>query len=168
MTQLPSAFNSNEHDNMNDFTAVPADDYFIQVKESEMKNCGETAKDPKGKFLKLTFIILGGKYKGRLLWTQLNLINKNPEAVAIAQKELATICKAVGLVSITDSQELHGKPMKAKVAIIPAKANWPEKNEIKFYSKAEGEVKAAPVESEKPDPNAGKGDEKKKAPKPWE
>lgn len=156
MAELPSAFNLSKHEDMNDFSTIPATEYMAQVSKSEMCNCKETAKDPNGKYLKLTFKIITGKYKDRLLWTQLNLVNKNPQAVEIASKELATICKAVGLVSITDSQELHGKPMKIKVGIKEATANYPEKNEIKYYSKAEGGVSetAAPAETENPDPNA--------------
>lgn len=165
MAKLPSAFNSKEHEDMNDFSAIPADEYIAQVTKSEMVKCKSTAKDPDGSYLKLTFSILSGKYKGRNLWVQLNLINKNVQAVEIANKELGTICKAVNLVSITDSQELHGKPMRIKVGIKPASANFPEGNKISYYSKAEG---SAPVqETENPDPNAEKVSEAP-AKKPWE
>ena len=167
--QLPSAFNSNEHEDMNDFSIIPAAEYIAQVMKSEMCDCKSTAKAPNGKYLKLTFKIIAGKFKDRLLWTQLNLVNKNQQAVEIANKELATICKAVGLVSISDSQELHGKPMKIKVSVKPAVANYPEKNEIKYYSKSDGTAPAAP-ESETAAPAAATTEGEAEAPKkkPWE
>jgi len=150
MTLLPRQFNSNEHENMNDFSPIPEGDYIAHIHKSSMENCKETAKDPNGKYLKLEWKIIAGKYKGRLLWTQLNLVNKNPQAVEIAQKELATICRACGVPSIQDSQQLHGVPCKIKVALIPATAQYPEKNQIKYYDKADAHIPAEQLSQSQP------------------
>jgi hypothetical protein len=85
-----------------------------------------------GQMLKLEFVVLDGLHKGKRLWSQLNIVNANPKAVEIAQKELATICRALSLVCINDSIELHDKPMTISVAI-QKDAKYGERNVIKNY-----------------------------------
>jgi len=128
MAMLPSAFNqSDNHGEMNSFEALPAGDYNIQVIESELKltkkgqefmeqrGCTEQEAIAHASQLILTYEILDGQFKGRKLFNRLNLFNPSERSVEIAQKELNTICKAVGLSSVSDSNELHMKPMCAKV-----------------------------------------------------
>jgi hypothetical protein len=68
-------------------------------------------KDGTGSYLQLTFEILDGPHKGRLLWARLNLDNPNATAVAIAKAELSAICRAVGVLAPKDSVELHDLPL---------------------------------------------------------
>ena len=89
-----------------------------------------------------------------------NLDNPNPKAVEIANKELATICRAVGLVSVEDSDELHGLPMECKAAI-ESGGDYPDKNVIKNYSAAEGYSKP-PAKNNSG--NDGEAPKKKKGP----
>lgn len=148
MAQLPSAFRTDDHGEMNDFSAVPSGDYIAKVVKSEMKDASAKAKDPNGKYLSLHFEIMSpAKFKGKKLFSNLNLINKNPQAVEIANNELATICRAVGKATIADSAELHGIPLKLKVAQVNDNrgADFPLKNDIKMYSPADsGGVSESP------------------------
>lgn len=131
MTQLNTAFDSGQHDDMNSsFDPIPAGEYLAIVKESDL--CTTVKKT--GKYIKLKFEIIKGEFKGRFVWTNLNIINPNPIAVDIAQKELATICRAVGKRVIKDTQELHGVPFKLKIKIKPAKADYPAGNESIGYA----------------------------------
>ena len=135
MAKLPSAFNSNEHEKMDDYTAIDAGNYPAMIHRSEMKDT-KAKKEGRariGSYLELRFRILSGKFKNRVVFARLNLVNENPVAVELANKELATICEAAGKVVIEDSQELHGIPMTISVTKTPATANSPERNEIKGY-----------------------------------
>ena len=76
-----------------------------------------------------------------MVFTNLNLVNPNQQAVEIAQRELASLCEACGLDEIEDSTELHGIPHYIKLAIKAADAQWPAKNIIKGY-KAEDDAPA--------------------------
>ncbi len=144
MPKLPGAFNAKEHEQLGDYSAIPAGVYIAQINQSELKN----TKDGTGKRLVLSFVILEGEYAKRIVFQGLNLVNKSAQAVEIAQKELATLCKACGKVAIEDSDELHGIPIKIKVAVRPANANYAESNEIKmYYALEDGEV-ATPVSDE--------------------
>lgn len=126
MAQLGTAFDSSQHDDMNSgFTPFPAGDYPSKVVETGVHN---TAKK-NGKYIKIKFEILQGEFKGRFVWTNLNIVNPSTVAVEIAQKELATLCRAVGKAVIQDTQELHGIPFLMKVKIKPAKGDYPAGNE---------------------------------------
>lgn len=146
MAVLGKAFDSGQHSDMNDgFDPIPAGEYLTQVVESDVL----ATKTNDGKYIKLKFKILQGEFKGRFIWTNLNIINKNPVTVEIAQKELATLCRAIGKAVIQDTQQLHGIPFKMKVKIKPAKGDFPAGNEPINYFPAGlvGQTKSAPEET---------------------
>lgn len=106
MAKLPSSFNSDDHDELGDFSALPKGDYFVEITESDyVQNSKKT-----GHILKLVREITSGDFKGRKYYSNLNLDNPNPKAVEIANKEFTSTCKACGKVVVDDSEELHGIP----------------------------------------------------------
>lgn len=139
MVQLGTQFDSSVHDDMNTFDPIPKGDYIAQIVESDLL---DTSKG-NGKYIKLKFEIIEGEYKGRFIWTNINIINPNPVAVEFAQKELATICRACNKVVIADTQEIHGIPMKIKVKVVPAKGDYPPGNAIVTYQTLESELNDA-------------------------
>lgn len=130
-----NGFNAADVDPSVGFEPVPAGKYLAIITDSEMK----PTKSGAGSYLQLTFQIIEGPYKGRLLWARLNLDNPNALAVKIARAELSAICRAVGVMSPTDSVELHNLPLVIKVACkkrddVPAGGDEIT-NEIKGYEK---------------------------------
>ncbi len=99
-----------------DFSALPSGDYTALITSSEFR----ATKSGDGQYLVLAFQIIDGPKKGRMLWHNLNLINSNPKAVEIAQRELSAICRATGAMQIDNSEALHNLPHKITVAYIPA------------------------------------------------
>lgn len=122
-------FNTEGIDNLDDFSPIPKGDYTAVIVNSEIK----TAKSGKGQFLALEFEIVEGEYSNRKIFSNLNIKNANEKAQTIAQRELATICRAVGRNTIQNSSEIHMKPMLIKVAIVERKDTKELKNEIKNY-----------------------------------
>jgi hypothetical protein len=119
-------------------------DYPVLIEASEWK---ETKKRD-GAYLELTLQVTDGEYKGRKLWDRLNLSNPNTAAVDIAQQTLSAICHAVGVLKVSDSAQLHDKPMVAKVKVKQGE-NGPM-NEIKGYK----QLKAGVVGTVAPAPAA--------------
>ena len=146
MAKLGATFDSGQHEDMNTgFDPMPADEYIAQVIESEVL----TTVKKTGKYIKLKFAILKGEFKGRFVWTNLNIVNPNPVTVEIAQKELATLCRACGKAVIKDTQELHGIPILMKIKIKPAKDDYPAGNEPIGYKPATvGATAQNPTETE--------------------
>lgn len=97
------------------FGPLPAGWYNVTIDESEMKptNAGD------GAYLKLRFSILDGKYANQKFFHNLNLQNKNAQTVEIAHGQLSAICRAVGVLRVGQSQELHGIPLKVRARIRP-------------------------------------------------
>lgn len=126
---------------------IPAGDYKVIITESEMANTSTG-----GQMLKLTMQVIDGEHQGRMLWDRLNLVNNNPKAVEIAQRQLSAICHSVGKYQISDSSEIHNMPLIASVKIRPASADgqYGPQNEVKGYKSATGQQQAAPASAPAP------------------
>ena len=126
-------FNAGEVDPAVDFEPIPAGKYLAVITASEMK----PTKSGKGSYLELSFQVIDGEFKGRLLWARLNLDNTNPLTVQIARAELSAICRAVGVLQPKDSVELHNLPLQVTVKCKKRQDNGEITNEIKAYGKKE-------------------------------
>ena len=128
--------------------AIPAGTYPVMIVNSEMK----PTKDGQGQYLELHLKIVDGPYINRMVFDRLNLVNRNATAVEIAQRTLSAICHAVGVLQVQDSQQLHNRPMLAKVAYVPANDRYGEKNEVKGYKAMQGgqqgQAPAAPAQGQ--------------------
>jgi hypothetical protein len=125
-----NGFDANQVEPTGDFDPVPAGKYLAVITESEMK----PTKSGSGNYLQLTFEIIDGPHKGRLLWARLNLDNPNATAVAIARAELSAICRAVGVLAPKDSVELHDLPLVIHVKCKKRDDTGELTNEVKGYS----------------------------------
>ena len=128
-----SGFDANQIEPTSDFEALPAGKYVAMITESELK----PTKSGAGNYLQLTFEILEGPYKGRIIWSRLNLNNPNATTVQIAQRELSSICRAVGVMTPGDSVELHNLPLEIIVKCKKRDDNGDVTNEIKGYARKE-------------------------------
>ena len=126
-------FNANNVDPSVEFEPIPAGKYLAMITDSEMK----PTKSGSGSYLQLTFQILEGEYKGRFVWARLNLDNPNATAVQIAQAELSAICRAVGVMTPSDSVQLHNLPLVISVKCKKRGDTDEVANEIKGYAKRE-------------------------------
>ena len=134
-----TGFDANQVEPSADFEPIPAGKYEAVITESEMK----PTKAGTGSYLQLTFQIVEGDHKNRLLWARLNLDNPNATAVQIAQSELSAICRAVGVMTPSDSVDLHDLPLVISVKCKKRVDTGELTNEIKGYSKKEQPVAAA-------------------------
>jgi len=126
-----NGFNANDVEPAVGFDPIPAGKYLAIITESEMK----PTKSGTGQYLQLTFQIIEGAFKGRLLWARLNLVNHSDMAVKIARSELSAICRAVGVMAPKDSVELHNLPLVVSVACKKRDDTGEITNEIKGYAK---------------------------------
>jgi hypothetical protein len=148
-----------------EFAPIPAGEYPMRVVASEMKQ----TNDGQGQYLKLEMEITDGPSAGRKHWENLNLVNRNQQAVDIAQRSLAQLCLAVGKASITDSDELHMLPFIGKLKVTPARGEYGPGNQIAAYKSAGGNGAAPAATASQKGPwgsdTQANGAAKKK---PWE
>ena len=146
-----NGFNATEVEPTTSFEPLPAGKYLAAITESEMK----PTKSGSGSYLQLTFTILEGEYKNRVLWARLNLNNPNATAVKIARSELSAICHAVGVMQPRDSVDLHNLPLVITVKLKKRDDTGELTNEIKGYARkdaagANGQQPQAPVADSTP------------------
>ena len=126
-------FNAQDVDPATTFEPIPAGKYIAAIIASEMK----PTKSGAGNYLELTFQVLEGEYKGRILWARLNLDNPNPTTIKIARAELSAVCRAVGVMTPRDSQDLHNLPLQISVRLKRRDDTGEMTNEVKGYAKKE-------------------------------
>lgn len=118
----------------NSYELLPAGWYTAQVIESDIV----PLKSGQGQAIKLTFEVLSEGYRNRKVWARLNVRHTNPKAETIAQQQLSELCGAIGVVRMTDTTELHNKPVQIKVKIRKDDTGqYEDQNEIAGY-KAQG------------------------------
>lgn len=119
---------------------IPPDWYPMQVVESDIK----ATKDNTGKFLALSLEVLQGPFQGRKVFTNLNIENQNVKAMEIAYRSLSTICHAIGVIQMTDTSQLHGRPLMVKVGIESQEGREP-RNKVTGYKAMEAQQVTPPV-----------------------
>lgn len=134
-------FNANDVEPAGDFSPLPGGKYNVVISASEMK----PTKAGDGEYLKLEMTVIDGECKGRKVWSRLNLHNKNQTAKKIAEGELSSICRAVGVMTPKDSTELHDLPLVVTVIQKKREDTGDMTNEVKGYAKREtGQAATAP------------------------
>ncbi|MGI9305432.1 MAG: DUF669 domain-containing protein [Gammaproteobacteria bacterium] len=114
---------------------VPAGWYSVQIVDSQV-----AFNDQKqNKRITLTYQILDGTYKDRKIMDGLNIENPNQQTVEIARKHLSTLCRAVGLAGVSDTYELHGRPLQIRVNVREAQGEFGPQNEVKEYRLIDGD-----------------------------
>ena len=151
-------FNAEEIEPSSSFDPIPAGWYKAIISASEIK----PTRDGYGEYLSLTLQVIEGQYANRLVFARLNLKNANDKAVDIARKDLAAICRAVGVMSPQASEELHDIPLMIKVKVRPASGEYEASNDIGGYKAVEGTDFTPPQQQQKaPTPSTP-------AKKPWQ
>lgn len=119
---------------VDDRQMIEPGNYVAQIIESSL---AQTKSG--GTMLKLTWEIVDGPMAKRRVWENLNIVNANADAQAIAERSLKRICVAVGHAGLlNDSEQLHFKPCEITIAIQPAKGEYGEQNIVKNYKPVGG------------------------------
>ena len=128
MARFDTTFDASGVEPLTGYELLPAGDYLAQIVESEMR----PTRNGNGEYLWIGMDILEGQYQGRKAYDQLNLINPNPTTVEMAQRTLSAICHATGQLHVSDSEDLHFKPMTIRVSIRKPKDGGQERNQIRY------------------------------------
>lgn len=112
------------------FSPIPAANYNVKVTEAIMR----PLKSGKGRALALTIEVLDGQFSRRKLWSNLNVEHESVETRGYAQKDLASLMRAINVPNV-DEHTLHmlcNKPLRVRVTI-KKDDTYGEKNEIKGF-----------------------------------
>ena len=147
MASFGQTFDASAIEPSTGYEVLPPGKYLAQIVASEMR----VTKDGHGQYLYLEVDILEGQYAGRKLFDRLNVVNANPDTVQIAQRTLSSICRAVGKMQVSNSEQLHLIPLIADVRVRPPKGMYGESNSIRYLPRnavpATAPTAAAPTAS---------------------
>ena len=129
---------------------LPPGRYAAQIVNSEMR----VTKAGNGQYLWLEMDVIEGPHQGRKIWDQLNLVNPSQQTVEIAQRTLSAICHAVGQLQVSDSEQLHFRPLQVTLAVEPDSRDklrpveeQRKQNRVKGYAALGGAAPARPAAS---------------------
>jgi hypothetical protein len=134
MARLGNTFNATEHDTeqRGDYEELPNGVYDLEIEASDVVPTSTGS----GTILKTTIVVIAPEeLKGRKIFNNYNLENANAQAQEIGQKQFASLCRAIGVDSVDDSEELHFRAFRAKIGLgKPSKdGKYPARAEIKRY-----------------------------------
>lgn len=125
------------------YKALPAGWYTATITESDLKE----TKAGTGSYIKLRYDITGPTHEGRVVWGNLNIRNANPKAEAIGQQQLGDLMRAIGLASLSDTDQLVGAPVQIKLKVTRDEEYGDEdgnRNEIGGWKAVSGSAAPAP------------------------
>ena len=140
---------------------LPPGRYAAQIVNSEMR----ATRAGTGQYLWLEMDVIEGPHQGRKIWDQINLVNQSQQTVEIAQRTLSAICHAVGQLQVSDSEQLHFRPVQVTLTVEPDSRDkhlppheQRKQNKVKGYaplgSAAPARPAAGPARPASPSPTA--------------
>jgi hypothetical protein len=129
-------------DDNRSYDVLPEGKYDVIVLEAKEKT---TKKGDRA--IEITFQVLEGQYKERLLWETLNLWNSSDQARTIARDRLASICKACNAPAATSTDVLLGRRMQVSVGRRMNDFRGKEENHIKAFTAKPLHQHATPAQS---------------------
>lgn len=152
MAKLGSRFDATQHDTEQrpDYEELPNGIYKMEITEADVA----PTKSGNGTILKTTNkVIEPSEYEGRLLFNNYNLENANATAQEIGQRQFASLCRAIGVDGVEDTDELLFQAFSVKVALgKPSKdGQYPARAEIKtYYFPDQGNVPVPAIDANQP------------------
>lgn len=137
---------------------LPAGEYTFEISSAEVK----PTKSGKGTMLSLMLSVIDpSEHAKRKVFENLCIVHPNAQTQEIALAQLSSLCRALGIVRLQDSDELIGRIVRARIKVRPPANGYDEANAVVAYEAAHGAVPPA-AKSAAPAPAA-----KTSAP-PWQ
>ncbi len=114
------------------FELLPKGEYLLTVDTAAEKN----TKANTGKFVAVSFEVIGGTFTGRKLFSNFNIVNPSEKAQNIGRAQFAAFCTALGvpkLKSVDDLAALSGRTLFASVDIEIRKDTKEKQNKITAF-----------------------------------
>lgn len=151
MAKLATTFNASDFDTeQRDYEELPNGIYALEIEASDVV----PTKAGTGTILKVTNTVLEpDAYAGRKLFATYNLENANPQAAEIGQRQFASLCRAIGITEVEDSEQLHFHRYVVKVKLgKPSKdGQYPARAEIgTYYFPDQGNVPEPAIDEQQP------------------
>lgn len=110
---------------------VPAGRYNVQIVSSDLL----PTKEGSGQYILFEMLVRDGPQQGRKVFDRLNIVNRSPQAVEMANRTLASICRATGRAGVGETSELHNIPFILDVGI-KTQGGFGETNTLRYFARS--------------------------------
>lgn len=124
------------------YDLLPAGWYNAKVHSAELKE----TKLKDGKFIAVRFDVTGPTQQGRVVFTNININNKNPAAEDIGRRQLGEIMRAGNLQKVQDTDQLVGIELQIKVGIQKSE-QYGDSNSVGGYKALDSALASMPAAS---------------------
>lgn len=146
MARLDIGFTADElPESRGDYEPLPEGWYSADIGDAEIR----VTKDGTGQYIRCRYNITGPTKAGRVVFGNLNIMNKSQKAEEIGRQQLGELMRCIGLGRIEDTDQLIGSSLQIKLSIRPAENGYAAQNEVRGFRVAEGAApaKASPAAS---------------------
>ena len=129
MAFLNETFDVNELPQGNgNYEPLPPGWYHANITGAELKS----TKAGNGQYIAVRYDITGPTHQGRVVFGNLNIKNASAKAEEIGRQQLGEIMRAIGLVKVTDTDQLIGGSLQIKLEIRTQEGYEPS-NDVKGF-----------------------------------
>jgi hypothetical protein len=122
------------------YELIPAGWYTAIITEAELKD----TKSGTGQYIKVRYDITGPSSQGRCVFSNINIKNPNAKAEEIGRIDLGNIMRALGLSSVSDTDQLINGHLTIKIDVRPASGDYGPQNEVKGWRSSTGSLPPQP------------------------
>ena len=165
MAFLGQTFDANDlpQGNGGTYDPLPPGWYTATITAAELK----PTKDGSGQYIKVRYDITGPTHQGRVVFGNLNIKNASAKAEEIGRMALGSLMRAIGLASVTDTDQLIGGSLSIKLDVRPATDQYPAQNEVRGYKAITGSAPTFAAPAASPAASAPASAAPAKATPPW-
>jgi hypothetical protein len=118
------------------YDLIPDGWYTAKITKADLR----PTKDRSGQLIAVRYDIVGPSHQGRVIFANINLRNRNPEAERIGREQLGSVMRAVGLAKLEDTDQLIGGELQIKVKTSPAKGDYEARNDVSGFKAVAGSI----------------------------
>lgn len=125
--QFNSAFVANE---VQDFRPIPEDRYVLRIAETRPKEVRDESGNLVKSSVQFVYEVVEGEYAGRLVFENFHFYGVKPGAIDRARNNLSRLMNAVGVKTMTNTNQLIGYEFEAHVVVRKGNEGFSDSNEI--------------------------------------
>lgn len=134
-------FNADEQEPMAPLGAWTPAKQRVTVEGADVK----PTKNGDGEYVEIQFRAMDGPNEGRAHWERYNIANPNPEAERIAKAAFASLCLALGVPKVKDTDELVGRQCVIETNVGKRKDTGEDQTRVRGYYEAASTTAAPPA-----------------------
>lgn len=113
--------------------AMPKGWYKTMVESTELK----PTSNGNGQFVSVMFGVVEGPHKGSKFFNNFNVVNESEKAVEIGHKQFSALLHAVGVLVMTNTDQIKNIPFFTRLKFVAAEMDPQEPTKIKYEEKNE-------------------------------